>query len=369
MMKIPPIFILWLPLYMTLTAACDNNASKNEGAENQDEEKRIQVIEREDKDRVDVLVDGTLFTSYIYSESIKKPVLFPVNTSSGIPVTRGYPMAPKPWEKVDHPHHIGIWLNHGDVNDLDFWNNSDSVPPNRKMHYGTIFHRSVKKTRDGNEQGYLEVEAEWNRPDNRTLIRENSTFYFSGRNQVRIIDRISTLTASNLNVLFKDSKEGMMGIRVIRELEHPENQPMELLNEDLIPVRVNPEDDSLSSGLYVSSEGLEGDDVWGTRARWVKLASEINGTPVGIVIMDHPDNPNHPTHWHARGYGLFAANPFGSKMFTEGRETMNFFLSQDESVVFKYRIYIYDGPEPDAEDIERNYEEFSSTYLSDEEEQ
>jgi hypothetical protein len=222
----------------------------------------------------------------------------------------------------------------------------------------------VKNIKSGNDLGFLEITAAWERPDRRVLIDENSKFYFAGQEHFRIIDRITTLTARDLDVLFKDSKEGVMGIRVIRELEQPANETLELLNEDLIPVKVKPEDDNRSKGLYLSSEGLEGDAVWGTRARWVKLSGEYQDEPIGIIIMDHPENPNHPTHWHARGYGLFAANPFGSKMFTDGRETFNFFLSKGKSVILKYRIYIYDGTEPDAEEINRIYEAFASAYGS-----
>jgi hypothetical protein len=328
---------------------------------------RIQVIENKEDKRVDVWIDGKLFTSYIHPASIKKPVLYPVNTSSGVVITRGYPLDPEPWERVDHPHHVGIWLNHGDVNDLDFWNNSDSIPLDQKMHYGTIYHRSVKDTKSGDDQGYLEIRAEWERPDGRVLLDENSEFYFTGREQVRIIDRITTLTARDLDVIFKDSKEGVLAIRVIRELEQPVHETLELLNENLVPVQVIPEDDNRSKGHYVSSEGLEGDAVWGSRARWVKLAADYQGQPIGIVIMDHPENPNHPTHWHARGYGLFAANPFGSKMFTDGRESLNFFLPKGNSVVLKYRIYIYDGTIPDEAEINQIYDAFISTYESGEE--
>jgi hypothetical protein len=345
-----------------ISTACNQRETGQEQTDNARKEKRIQVIELEENEKVDVLIDGSLFTSYIHPSSVKKPILFPVNTSSGNPLTRGYPLAPQPWEKIDHPHHIGIWLNHGDVNDLDFWNNSEAVPPDRRMHYGTIVHRSVKTTEDGDEKGLLEVTADWKRPDNRTLIRENTKYYFSGRENYRIIDRVSTLEADDLDVLFKDSKEGMLGIRVIRELEQPAGQPMELLNENLVPVMVNPEDDSLSNGLYTSSEGLTGDDVWGTRAKWVKLAGMVENAPAGIVIMDHPENPDHPTHWHARGYGLFAANPFGNKMFTNGRETLNFFLASGEVVILKYRILIFDGIEPGNEEIERFYSNFVSSY-------
>lgn len=351
------IAIIFLP-------GCDLKPRGEEKTENIPEKKRIEVIQNKEDNRIDVLIDGHLFTSYIHPESIKKPVLYPVYTSSGVAVTRGYPLDPKPWERVDHPHHVGIWLNHGDVNDLDFWNNSDSIPPDRRMHYGTIYHRSVQNTRNGNEEGFLEISATWERPDGRVLLDENSKFYFSGHDQVRIIDRITTLTARDLDVLFKDSKEGVIGIRVIRELEQPANETLELLNENLKPEMVKPEEDDRSRGLYQSSEGLEGDAVWGTRARWVKLGSDYQGVPIGIVMMDHPDNPNHPTHWHARGYGLFAANPFGSKMFTGGKETFNFFLSKGKSMVLKYRIYIYDGTEPNEEEINQIYDTFVSAFGS-----
>ena len=361
-MKILLNISLFSPLMLLWLNSCNIRNTNDDASGKPKDEKRIQVIEMEEEGRVDIMVDGRLFTSYIHPQTIKKPVLYPVLTSSGIPVTRGFPLDPKPWERVDHPHHIGIWLNHGDVNDLDFWNNSDSVPPDQRMHYGTIVHRSVKFTESGDQSGFLEVEADWKRPDNRTLIQENTRFYFSGAEHIRTIDRLTTLTASDLDVLFKDSKEGVLGIRVIRELEQPADEPLELLNDSLVPVMVNPGDDHLSKGLYTSSEGLTGDAVWGTRARWVKLASTYENEPIGIIIMDHPENPDHPTHWHARGYGLFAANPFGNKMFTDGHETLNFFLESGKNVELKYRIIIYDGNEPGTGDIEEMYEEFVRSY-------
>jgi len=357
----PHSLILILPLVLIL-CGCEKRPQENTEEEVPVEKKRIQVIEKEREDRVDILIEGSLFTSYIYPESIKKPALFPVHTSSGITVTRGFPLESLPWERVDHPHHVGIWLNHGDVNDLDFWNHSDSIPPDQRMHYGTIRHRSVKKTKNGDDRGYLEVTSVWERPDGRKLIDENTKFYFGGRDQVRIIDRITSLTAADLDVLFKDSKEGMMAIRVIRELEQPASETLEILDENLKPVLINPENDKRSNGLYESSEGLKGDDVWGTRARWVRLGTSYQGKPLGVVMMDHPGNPNYPAHWHARGYGLFAVNPFGSKAYTDGRETFNFFLPQGETVVLKYRIYIYEGFEPNPDEINEEYETFISTY-------
>jgi hypothetical protein len=342
----------------------DNETEKSteeEKAKNQKEEDRIRLIRNDEESKVEVFIDGTLFAAYVYPESIQKPVLFPLNTSSGLTVTRGYPLEPKPWERVDHPHHVGMWLTHGDVNGLDFWGHSDSIPRNRKPHYGTIYHRSIKEVEGGDEFGHLEVTARWERPDGRVILDENTKYYFMGEDNARIVDRLTTLTARDLSVLFKDTKEGMMGIRVIRALELPEKRKIKVFDEDLKPIEIDA-NDGRSNGDYLNSEGVVGGGVWGQRATWVRLSGSLHNEKIGIIIMDHPDNPNHPTHWHARGYGLFAANPLGSNTFTEGKETLNFFLNSDKSVTFKYRIYIYDKIEPDSTAINLEFKKFSSLY-------
>src|SRR4051812_34523931 len=97
-------------------------------AMSQDKE-RVKVVQNDGARRVDVYVNDELFTSYIYPTTIKKPVLYPIRASSGTIVTRGFPLEPRPGERVDHPHQVGLWFTYGDVNGLDFWNNSDAIPP------------------------------------------------------------------------------------------------------------------------------------------------------------------------------------------------------------------------------------------------
>ncbi len=99
--------------------------------------------------RVDVTVDGKPFTSYIWPTSLKKPVLYPLRTAKGTLVTRGFPLEPRKGERVDHPHHVGLWFNHGDVNGLDFWNNSDDIPAARASKMGTIVHQKVVEAKGG----------------------------------------------------------------------------------------------------------------------------------------------------------------------------------------------------------------------------
>jgi hypothetical protein len=154
----------------------------------------------------------------------------------------------------------------------------------------------------------------------------------------------------------------MLGIRVTRAMELPENNMIEVLNEDLVPVKVNDMEGNRSRGHYLNSEGIEGLACWGKRAKWVRLGSDIDSEKVGIIIMDHPSNPNYPAHWHARGYGLFAANPMGDRAYTDGKETFNFFLRAGKTVTLKYRIYIYNHTEPDDSIINMEYEKFAELF-------
>jgi len=320
----------------------------------------VNLINNEEEQKVDVLIDGQLFTSYIYSDNIsvlKKPVLYPLITSSGMAVTRGYPLDPRPKERTDHPHHIGAWLNYGDVNSLDFWNNSDAISEDRKNDMGTIRHNEILQMGEGHAMGELAVSANWLKPNGEVILEEKSEFIFYSNNNERFIDRTTTLTAIKEQVLFKDNKEGMIGIRMARQLELPSDKPVTLSDSHGNKTDVPVLDNSGVSGNYLNSDGIEGMEVWGKRAKWVSLYGNIEDKEVSVVIMDNPNNVGYPTYWHARGYGLFAANPLGQKVFSEGKEELNFSLKVGESVTFTYRILILDG-KTDKTDIESRYQDF-----------
>src|ERR1051326_4910120 len=121
---------------------------------------RVEVVRHDAQRRVDILVDGKPFTSYIYPTTLKKPTLYPLRAASGVVVTRGWPLDPRPGERVDHPHQVGLWFDHGDVNGLDFWNNSDAIPAARADKMGTILHRAVRGAKSGRGEGTLDVTAE-----------------------------------------------------------------------------------------------------------------------------------------------------------------------------------------------------------------
>lgn len=313
---------------------------------------RIVVKEAASEKKVEVLVDGKLFTAYIYPETIRKPVLWPVVSPEGNTVTRSFPLAQKGGERADHPHHVGIWLNYGNVNGLDFWNNSEAIPADKADGYGTIVHRSVEKIRNGRKDASLTVGADWVDNKGNKLLDEKSTFRFLANPKLRIIDRTTTLTAVNGDVTFEDNKEGMFAIRVTSELELPAEGAVELTDAHGNITKVQKPDLSKVTGNYLSSEGITGGDVWGTRGKWMQLSGRMNGENVSVVIIDHPANPGYPTYWHARGYGLFAANTLGQKALSGGKDELHFKLLKGRSVTFRYRLVVASG-ETTPSDIQK----------------
>ena len=316
--------------------------------------KGVQVTRNDAAQHVDVTIDGQPFTSYMWPAAAKKPVLYPLRTAKGTLVTRGYP--PRPGEPTDHPHHIGFWLNYGDVNGVDYWGNSEGLKPEERTKKGTIVHKAIKSTSGGATRGELEVESDWVGPDGSVMLEETTRYIFHAPAGERAIDRITTLKAQDERIVFADTKEGMLGIRVARELQHPTKE--EQTFTDASGNKETVKASGPSTGAYISSEGKRGDDVWGTAARWVMLQGKIGGEDITLAILDHPSNPAHPTHWHARGYGLFAVNPFGVKDFSKGARTLNYALEPGASLTFRHRVVILSAAAT-PEQMDKRFEEFA----------
>ncbi|MEO8623763.1 MAG: PmoA family protein, partial [bacterium] len=318
----------------------------------------VMVTPHESDRRVDITVDGKPFTSYIWPTNQKKPILYPITSDKGTVVTRGFPLEPRAGERTDHPHHAGLWFNYGNVNGLDFWNNSDSIKASQASKYGTIVHRGIKATHSGAGEGTLDVIEEWVTSTNVPLLRENTRFIFRARDGVRTIDRITQLTALDSTVNFDDNKEGVIGMRVARQLEQPSMTPEKYTDASGKVTNVAKLDTAGIHGWYTSSEGKEGDAVWGTRGKWAMLTGDVNGAPITLAMLDHPKNVGFPTYWHARGYGLFAANPLGQKAMSNGKEELNFKLAPKASVTFRHQVLILDGKATPA-DVEKYYARFT----------
>jgi hypothetical protein len=326
-------------------------------------EKGVRLVRDDVKQRVEVFVDGQPFTAYIYPATFKKPVLYPIRTAKGTLVTRGFPLDPRPGERVDHPHHVGLWLNYGDVNGTDFWNNSDAIKPDERPKMGTIVHKAVTAVRSGADKGELEVDMDWVLADGKgpVVLKEHTLFVFRGGPGWRSVDRITRLQAQGERVALTDNKEGMLGLRVARQLEIPSKKPEVFTDAAGRATTVATLNNEGVNGDYLTSEGKTGDAAWGTRGRWCVLSAKMGDEPVAIAILDHPGNPGFPTYWHARGYGLFAANNLGQKALSNGKDELNFALEAGKSVTFRHRILILSEP-AGADRAEAAHKEFAAAY-------
>ncbi|HUC84760.1 MAG TPA: PmoA family protein, partial [Candidatus Acidoferrales bacterium] len=267
-------------------------------------------------------------------------------------------LEPRPGERVDHPHQVGLWLNYGDVNGVDFWNDSTALPADQQAKMGKVVYRRILKTASGATRGELEAGMDWMMPDGEPVLHETADFIFHAGKGWRSVDRVSTLTALGTPVVFKDDKEGFYGLRVRRELEQPSTEAATFTDASGRATTVKAMDNTGVTGLYRSSEGKVGDAVWGTRGRWTMLTGRVKQEEITLLMLDHPGNPGFPTYWHARGYGLFAANPLGQAAFSNGKERLNFTIQPNQSATFRYRLVIYDGAMSPAQ-AELQYRRFA----------
>jgi hypothetical protein len=269
-------------------------------------------------DRIDILFGGQLFSRYLFTDSLTKPVLFPVRFPSGAAATRGFPLALEPGESRDHPHHIGIFFTVDEVNGNGFWNNTSGLPKIRHLR------TSFKK--EGEGKGILSTVSEWIAKNGKALFREDRTMVFVPEKQRTRVDFFIRLTALDTTVTVHDTKEGMFAMRVADWLK-----------------------EEGGSGRYMNSMGEESEkNVWGKRAAWVRLEGNLEGRPHGIVLMNHPSSTNFPAYWHARGYGLFSTDPLGQGVFEQARGNpdyapFNLTLKPGESAPFRFRMILYEG--------------------------
>ena len=305
--------------------------------------KGVKVVADEANRRVDITIDGQPFTSYIWPMSLKKPVLYPLITDEGITVTRGYPLNPQPGERIDHPHHAGLWFNYESVNGFDFWNNSDAIRSENRDKMGAILHTNIVSTKSGANRGELVVESIWITGDNQQILNQTTRYIFLRRPGARVIDEAITLTALD-RVVFKDAKDGLLGLRVAGWLESPNEKGGIFMDASGRPTKVDaapPNAANPPTGEYRTSEGITGTAVWSTRGRWCALTGHTGSHTVTIALLDQPRNPGYPTTWHARGYGLFALNPLAPSVFNPKQSAMNFTLEKNQTAAFRYRVILF----------------------------
>ena len=289
-------------------------------------------------DSVEIQIGGKPFAVYHFDPQIAKPFMSPLRSAQGTLITRGFPMVQDiPGEPRDEPHQRALYFAHGLVNGFDFWGEAAFVKwSDSKIPFGRTVFRKLVEMQDGPGAGSLQAEFDLVGADGKIIAAETQAYVFHGDADSRTVDCEFTLRASHGPVTLGDTKEGTFAIRLAKELDSP---PAHMVN----------------------SNGAEGEKgVWGKRADWVDYDGKVNGEELGVAIFDHPQNLRHPTYWHARGYGLFAANPFGIKEFTrDPHQDGSYTLPAGGSLVLRYRVLIHHGDFKQAE-VAQAYQDYSA---------
>lgn len=314
-------------LILLVSIGCSRSISKE----------KVEFKNDENGKKVEVYVGGKFFTSYIYPDNMEKQSLYPILTASGKTITRGFPLNPRPFERTDHPHHVGLWVNFGDVNGLDFWNNSFAIDSAEKPKYGSVKFKKIVS--ENPEKGELVTSSDWVDINNKVLLNEESSFVFSGSTDLRSIERTTKLTAVQ-DVTFTENKEGLIGLRLDRAFEEPALKPDKFLDANGIVTEVPLMNNEGVNGVYRNAEGIKGADVWAKRSPWVALRAEKEGEVITIVILDNPKNINYPAWSHARGYGLFATNNMAGRKVDPNASEVKVVLKPGESIVFRHKVVI-----------------------------
>jgi hypothetical protein len=250
-------------------------------------------------------------------------------------------------EERDHPHHKGLWYGHRVVNGADFWGEAAGAKAGTVL--GQTIHDDFLEVKSGEEQGVLRARNKWVLDASGELVcTDVRTLTFHKGTDGPLIDFDITITAGDKEVVFGDDKDGAMSIRV------PESMRVEKAKAK------GEKTPQPGDGHIVTSAGQKDVPAWGTRADWCDYYGPDEGKTAGVAIFDHPANPRHPTWWHVRGYGLFAANPFGQAQFEklDDKSAGEFKIAPGQSVTFRYRFYFHAG-DTDQAKVADHYRDYA----------
>ena len=298
----------------------------------------------EKSDRVSVKINGSLFTEYHHGDA-SHVYYYPVIGPGGAKMTRSYPMEKVEGEAQDHPHHRSLWFSHGNVNGVDFWAetaSSGGKPPKQPL--GAIEHVKVLAMESGKEVGTLKTSQKWIAPDGTVPVTSVQVLrVHAGPETERMLDFEVTLTAGDKDAVFGETKEGTAAMRIAESMRF--KQPK-----------------AKGEGHLLNDAGVNDEKIWGMHSKWVTMAGPVAGKTYAITFMDHPSNLRHPTRWHAREYGLFAANPFCEYDMdkTQPKGAGDYTLKAGQSITLKYRILITQGDESAAKQ-EARFKEYASS--------
>ncbi|MBN2326152.1 MAG: PmoA family protein [Candidatus Omnitrophica bacterium] len=298
------------------------------------------VAFKEGKEKIEITIGGKPFTTYDWSTVEGKkmwPIFYPLFGPDGQRMTRGFPMEKFEGEREDHPHHQSLWVSHGDINGVNFWNMTADHGYTKQKGF------SYKASPAA---GRLCSHMDWTDHEGVIVFEEERIVTIWGTPESgRMIDFDMTFKANEGDVKFGDTKEGgLIALRVAATMREKQ-------------------DEGVPGGTITNSAGGVGSgECWGKPAPWCDYSGPVGDLTAGLTIMDSPANPLYPMRYHVRDYGLFGANPFGLSYFIDKTKDGSRVLKKGESWHMRFRVYIHAG-DAKAGRVAEAYENFADAPL------
>ena len=232
-----------------------------------------------------------------------KPFFHPVTTPEGTGLTLSEP--------ADHVWHRGHWFTIKYVNGENFWEETAPFGTQRVLGDPTVTELDGDRVRS-------DLAIEWIGPTSQEpVIRETRSIVSWVDGDALVFDWVFSLVPSIDVVLDRTPFTTWGGYSGISFRGRPDWTISRALFPDGVEERVPP----------------------GKRAAWCDVSGTVgdSGASTGVTMLDHPENPRHPTPWYGGGSnsGNFLNAAF---LFAEPVS-----LGQGEELRLRYRVLVHDG--------------------------
>jgi len=266
--------------------------------------------------KINVIIDGKFFTSYIFSEDEKYPFFYPVNGPlSGGSVTS--------MRNAVYPHHTSLFFGCDLLNGGNYWQEG--------LERGRIISINAMIEKQGGDSVVITDECIWSRPGALSPVKDTRRFI------------ITSPSASVTQIDAEITMEMLMDVRILKT------------NHSLFSARMAADLAVTNGGTMINAEGAKGEkETFGKASSWIDFYGQRGPNIEGLVIMQHPSNPWYPSPWFTRDYGFISPTPMYWP--ENGEETS---LKKGTKLRLRYRVLVHAGNHLDAK-IAEAFENYRS---------
>lgn len=267
------------------------------------------------EERIDVRVDGEIFTSYRYPSDWKFPYLFPLvgpYTGQTVTIEKG----------VGHPHHRSLYFAIDKVNGGNYW--QEGMDRGRMVSQGP-------KVKETGQRVIIEDVCDW--------VREGAP------SPIRDYRRVTIESPSH----------SVWTIQYQIECEFKIDTEVLPSNHALFSAEVLPELSAKYGGTILDARGNVNEaGTFGVKSEWCDYFGTRNGITEGLAILQHPSNPGFPWQNFTRDYGFMSPTP----MNWIPEEGLHY--KAGEKIALCFLVVIHAG-DPEEADIDSIFRDWSNT--------